>query len=327
MRRVSSIASGRSRIVTGAIALLALAPAVIAQGAKKAPKPVPNAPAASAATGTLDRIKKTQTLNVGYRTDARPFSYKDESGKPTGYTVELCQSVVESVKTDLNLPALKVTWVPVTADNRFDAIQQGQVDVLCGSATATLERRKQVAFSIPIFPGGVGAIIRSDSPKQLRNILSGQAQSYQPTWRAVALNVLREQNFAAVGGTTAEHWLNQKGKELQVEWRLTPVATYDAGVDAVASSKAGAFFGERAALLNAVQRHPSASRLTVVDRQFTFEPLALAMARGDDDFRLLVDRSLSQFFASPGFGAMYARWFGKPDETAKNFFRWNALSE
>ena len=327
MRRVLSTVPGRARIATGAIALLTLAPAAFGQGAKKAPKPAPNAPAASAATGTLDRIRKTQTLNVGYRTDARPFSYKDESGKPTGYTVELCQSVVESVKSELSLPALKVDWVPVTAENRFDAIQQGQVDVLCGSATETLERRKQVAFSIPIFPGGVGAIVRSDSPKQLRNILSGQAQEYRPTWRAVALNVLREQTFAAVGGTTAEQWLNQKGKELQVEWRLTPAPSYDAGVDAVAQSKASAFFGERAALLNAAQRHPSAKQLTVVDRQFTFEPLALAMARGDDDFRLLVDRSLTRFFASPGFGAMYSRWFGKPDETAKNFFRWNALPE
>ena len=79
-------------------------------------------------------------------------------------------------------------------------------------------------------------------------------------------------------------------------------------------------------MLDEVQRSRS-NDLTVIDRQFTFEPLALAVARGDDDFCLLVDRSLSRFYNGPGFGATYTKWFGKPDETAKNFFRWNALPE
>ena len=107
---------------------------------------------------------------------------------------------------------------------------------------------------------------------------------------------------------------------------MTPVQNYDAGVQAVSGSKASAFFAERAALLDAAKRQ-SNERLTVIDRQFTYEPLALAVARGDDDFRLLVDRSLSRFFASPAFPTTYTKWFGKADDTAKNFFRWNALPE
>jgi ABC-type amino acid transport substrate-binding protein len=105
------------------------------------------------------------------------------------------------------------------------------------------------------------------------------------------------------------------------------VQNYDAGVQAVLGSKASAFFAERAALLDVAKRHASGVRLTVIDRQFTYEPLALALARGDDDFRLLLDRSLSRFFTSSAFPSTYTKWFGKADDTAKNFFRWNALPE
>ena len=323
MRRISSRALGRpwSWAASGMIVCLAAPNAVPAQAKKKSAEP-PAPPAAH----TLDRVRTTGTLKLGYRSDAQPFSY-EESGKPTGYSVDVCQVVAESVKSELNVPGLKVDWVPVTADNQLQAVAQHQVDLLCTSTTITLQRRKDLDFSIPIFPGGVGVLVRSDAPKQLTNILAGKAQDYRPTWRAVALNVLREQTFAVVSGSTGEQWIAQRGKELQVQSRVTPVQNYDAGVQAVLSRKASAFFAERAALLDAAKRHASGDGLTVIDRQFTFEPLALALARGDDDFRLLVDRSLSRFFASPAFPASYTKWFGKADDTATNFFRWNALPE
>ena len=321
MLRIRLTAPGWQRwAATCVIACFVMPNATFAQAKKKAAAPAP--PPATA----LERIRASGTLNLGYRSDARPFSYQ-ESGKPTGYSIDLCQGVAESVKSELNLPGLKVDWVAVTPDNQFQALEQHQIDVLCGSTSITLQRRKQVDFSSPIFPGGIGVLVRSDAPKQLTNILAGKAQEYRPTWRAVALNVLREQTFAAVAGSTGEQWVAQKGNELQVQFRVTPVQNYDAGVQAVSGSKASAFFAERAALLDAAKRHASGDRLTVIDRQFTYEPLALAVARGDDDFRLLVDRSLSRFFASPAFPTTYTKWFGKADDTAKNFFRWNALPE
>ena len=320
--REVSTASGwqRFRLASCAIAWLATPPAAFAQARQKAAAPPPT----TAAT-TLERIRSSGTLKLGYRTDAQPFSYQ-EPNKPAGYSVEVCENLVEMAKSELNLPSLKVQWVPVTQGNQLKAVAQHDIDVMCGSTSITLERRKEVGFSSPIFPGGVGVVVRSNAPKQLRNILAGQAQDYRPTWRAVALNVLREQTFATVPGTTAEQWLSQRGEELQVQSRTVSVQNYEAGIKAVERGQAGAVFAERAALLDEVRRS-SSDDLTVIDRQFTFEPLALAVARGDDDFRLLVDRSLSKFFNAPGFGATYTKWFGKPDETAKNFFRWNALPE
>jgi putrescine:ornithine antiporter len=306
----------------GVIALLALAPDAYAQAAKKT-----TAPAAKPAAVTLDRVKSSGTLKLGYRTDARPFSFKDASGNPAGYSVDLCRALGEAVKSQPGQADVKVEWVPITAENQLQAVEQHTVDASCAAVTVTLKRRELVDFSLPIFPGGVGVVVRSDSPKRLRNILNGEATQYTPTWKAVALNVLREQMFATVPGTTAEQWIKERGQEFKVEFTVTPVSGYEAGIQAVLDRKASAFFAERAILLDAVKSHKSADDLLVLDRQYTYERLALPIQRGDDDFRLLVDRTLSKEFESAGYRGTYEKWFGEPNEKSEVFFRWNALPE
>src|SRR4051794_25963476 len=107
--------------------------------------------AASSAAATLDRIKESGKLTLGYRTDASPFSFQDTSGGAAGYSVALCKRVADQVKADLALQSLSVEWVPVKLEERFDVLEQGKVDLLCGADTETLDRRKQVSFSLPIF--------------------------------------------------------------------------------------------------------------------------------------------------------------------------------
>jgi ABC-type amino acid transport substrate-binding protein len=309
-------------MAVSAIALLAVAPPAFGQAAKKT-----TAPAAKPAAVTLDRVKSSGTLKLGYRTDARPFSFKDASGNPAGYSVDLCRAIGESVKSRAGVADLKVEWVPITAENQLQAVEQHEVDVSCAAVTVTLKRREQVDFSLPIFPGGVGVVMRSNSPKRLRNILNGEAQQYTPTWKAVALNIILEQVFVTVPGTTAEQWIKDRGDELKVQFRVDPVSGYEAGIQAVLDGKASAFFAERAILLDAVKNHKSADDLTVLDRQYTYERLALPLQRGDDDFRLLVDRALSKEFESAGYQGTYAKWFGEPNEKSEVFFRWNSLPE
>jgi putrescine:ornithine antiporter len=312
------------RYVAGisALALLAVAPAAFGQAKKAAP-----APAAKPAATTLERVKANGTLKLGYRTDARPFSFKDGSGNPSGYSVDLCNAVAEAVKAKTGVADLKVEWVPVSVDNQLQAVQQHEVDVLCAALTVTLSRREQVDFSQPIFPGGAGVVVRTDAPKRLKNILNGEATQYTQTWKAVALNILREQVFTVVPGTTAEQWLKEKGQEFQVEFAVSPAASYEAGVQAVVDRKASAFFAERAILLDAVKNSKAAGDLVVLDRQYTYERLALPIQYGDDDFRLLLDRALSKEFESAGYKSTYTKWFGEPNEKSEVFFRWNSLPE
>jgi ABC-type amino acid transport substrate-binding protein len=284
-------------------------------------------PLGEAAAGTLDRAREAGKLTLGYRADAKPFSYRDESGKAAGYSVALCEKIAEQVKAELGLSALAMEWVPVTIESRFRDVQEGRIDLLCGADTATLARRKEVAFSISIFPGGIGALLRADSSRRLREILSKGQAAPRPLWRASPAQILEQQTFSVVAGTTSESWLAERRDTLKIPAKVAPVDGYEAGIQRVLERKSNVFFGDRAILLDAAKRSPSARDLMVLDRHFTYEPLALGLARGDEDFRLVVDRTLSRLFGSKEFQDLYAKWFGKPDEEALAFFRRSALPE
>ena len=130
-----------------------------------------------------------------------------------------------------------------------------------------------------------------------------------------------------MAGTTAEAWLAERKAALGVVSEVAPVASYDAGVERVLTRQSDVFFGDRPILLDAAKRSPSAEDLLVLDRLYTYEPLALALARGDEDLRLLVDRTLSGLYRSGEIGDLYASYFGEPDENALTFFRLNTLPE
>jgi ABC-type amino acid transport substrate-binding protein len=283
--------------------------------------------AAPAPGGVLSRIKNTGRLTLGYRADARPFSYTDDSGLPAGYSIALCQKISDETKRDLGLSTLKVDWIPVAFEQRFRALSLGEIDLLCGADTVTLSRRAEADFSIPIFPGGIGAMLRSDSSPRLRDVLAGRGQPFHPVWRANATQLLQSRDFTVVGGTTAETWLNKRMNDLDVVAGVARVNTYNEGIQRVINRRADVFFGDRAILLDVAKRHSATRDLVVLDRLFTYEPLALALPPGDDDFRLLVDRALSRLYRSAEFPAIYTKSFPEPDEATLTFFRWNELPE
>jgi ABC-type amino acid transport substrate-binding protein len=285
------------------------------------------AQAVPSSAGTLARVRQAATLKLGYYASARPFSYQDEAGKPAGYAVALCQEVAKDLKTELGLATLAVEFVSVSSDDRYSALQQGKVDLLCGPSVETLARRKEVAFSIPIFPAGLGALMRADAPAQLRDVLAGGEAPYRPQWRASIALALQKRIFSAVTGTTTLDWLNAKRDELKVDSKIVPVESDAAGVQRVLNRSIDVLFGERAILQDAAKRNPAAGNLIVLDRIFTYEPLALAIARGEEDFRLLIDRSLSRLYRSGAVKTIYKGFFGEPGENTLTFFRLSAIPD
>jgi ABC-type amino acid transport substrate-binding protein len=282
---------------------------------------------ASARAGTLDRIREAGRLKLGYRSDARPFSYEEQPGRPAGYSIALCGKVADALKAELGLAGLAIEYVSVASEDRFRAVKEKKIDLLCAEATVTLARRREVAFSIPIFPSGVGALLRADAPTRLREVLAGREPPYRPRWRATLADVLQRRTFSAISGTTAETWLGERKATLGITAEVALVEGYEAGVQGVLTRRTDVFFGDRPILLDAAKRSPSAGDLVVLDRLFTYEPLALALERGDEDFRLLVDRLLSELYRSGEIGDLYASYFGEPDENALTFFRLSALPE
>jgi polar amino acid transport system substrate-binding protein len=199
------------------------------------------------------------------------------------------------------------------------------MDLFCGPAHATLADRERVSFSVPVYVTGVGALVRTNASPTLMRVLNGQVAHTGPTWRATINAGLANETFAVYSGSTTEEWVREQIKSLGVLAKIITVSKYEEGVALVSQGKASAFFADRAVLLRYAAQGGEGDELKVVDRRFTLEPLALAMQRSDEDFRLAVDTALSRLYSSGSYARMYTTYFGKPTETASLLFQAYAL--
>jgi polar amino acid transport system substrate-binding protein len=278
----------------------------------------------AAAATTLDRIRETGHIKLGYLPDARPFAYKTEAGGADGYSVALCNRIAGAVQKQLGGAPLTVDWVPVAFENRLREVQEGSIDLLCAPTSVTLARRAEVSFSIPTFPGGTRAVVRANAAASLRDALSDTTTSHV-VWRgSPAAKTLSSTSVAVVTGTTTEGWLANRIASLEIGAKSVPVPDYKTGLQLLRDHKVDLFFGDRALVLGAMDR---STDLVVLDRLFTREPLALTLARNDADFRLLVDRTLSQLYSSGEFRELYTKWFGEFNDNTQSFFLWNVIPQ
>lgn len=280
--------------------------------------------AASAGT-TLDRVKKSGKLTLGYISEVRPYSFKNEAGNPDGYAIDMCKAMAESAKAELG--AVTLSFVPVAKEEAVRAVAQGKVDLLCTPAVPSIANRKEVSFSTPVFASGIGALVRSDVPTKLKDILSGQTPKSGPVWRANADQVVQKSTLGVMAGGRAEKELMDGLAKLKLTPKVVPVEDYAAGVAGVAAQRLDAFFGERAMLLEAAKQSKGAVKLMVLDRYFTHEVGAFAMARGDEDFRLAVDMALGKVFYSDSFASIYGKWFGPLSDRTLTLYRLGAVRD
>lgn len=320
------------RNATLALALVASAFLPLAVAAQQADAPLavePGTPEGAAVSepvrGTLDRVRVSGKLNIAYRSDARPLAYRDETGKAAGYTVDLCRHVADAIKAELHLASLDVNWVPVTGGAGVEEVRLSRADLLCADLE-TLAAREHIAFSIAVFPAGVGAVVRTDAPERLRDVLAGTKPQPRPLWRG-STAALEQRTFAVVEGSPVAEWLAGRIDTFKVIARTVNVGSVEDGVQRVLDGKADVFFGERTVLLDATSRSRGADNLKVIGRQFTVNPVAIGLARGDEEMRLVVDRALSRLFRSDAFETLYTQWFGTPEQNAFVFLRGSALPE
>jgi len=270
---------------------------------------------------TLERIKSSGTFNIGFIPDQPPFSSKSDTGQPTGYSIELCQKVADSLKARPGLSGTKVKYTPASIKAGLDMVAKGQVDILCGSVTDTLKRRESVSFSIPIFNGGIGVMVRKDAPPDLLRVLRGEVAHTGPIWRSTINRGLSQHTYAVDTGTTTEQWVRDKIATLGVIATVVAVDDHEKGVEMVANKTADAYFADRVILEDYFHRRKDDDKLIVLERYFNYEPIALPVARTDEDFRLLVDTALSQLYESDAFVELYTRFFGEPSDVTQMLFK------
>lgn len=266
-----------------------------------------------ATAGTLERIRANHELVLGFIAGDAPFTDGDEK-QASGYGIDLCQAVANELRKAPDLAQLQTRYRPVQLAQALDAVSSGQVDLLCSPLVETLQRRETVSFSLPVITAGIGVILRSDAPPDLRDALSGTARERGPTWRATVNQGLSKRSFAVIRGTLSMEWARQRIRELGLQSRLVEVDSYDEGVQQVLNRQVDAFFGDRLSLLHYQSRNGKGEQLQVAARLFEAAHAGLALARGDDDFRLAVDRALSQSLRGDPGEALYTRYFGAPTE-------------
>jgi len=276
------------------------------------------------AAQTLERVRESNTLTLGYVDQLQPFS-SGPVDQPSGYVIELCQRIAARVARDQALPQLRLVYRQFAREEALAALQEGQMDLLCSPLVASLERRRSVSFSLPVYPSGRGVAVRDEVPPDLMRVLEGRVERTAPQWRATLNRGLARGTFAVIAGSTTEQWARQQLRLLGVVSDVVPVQSFAEGTALLESGKADAFFGDRAVLQELVASSSAPQRPRVLERIFELEPVALALPRGDEDLRLLVDSELSLIYRSGEIEPLYRRYFGEPSEQVRLLFKAYAL--
>ena len=258
--------------------------------------------------GTLDRVRDTGTFKIGYRSDAKPYSYRNENGQAAGYIVDLCLEVATAVRDSVG-GNIRLEFVLVPANQRFESVRDGLVDILCDPSSVTLSRREMVDFSLPTFLDGASVLYRTSRPVQRFEDLSGK-------------------RIGVLGGTTTEQVLRESLEELSLRATIVPAEDHRAGIDLLSDDKIDAYFADRA-IIAAILNEGGRPGFQLSKQYFSYETYALALPRDDGAFRLLVDRTLARLYRSGRINAILANTFGRapPDDMLKAMFQINSLPD
>jgi ABC-type amino acid transport substrate-binding protein len=265
--------------------------------------------AATATAATLDRIKETATIRIGYRADAQPHSFRDAAGYPAGYVVDICAEVASDIGRKLGIEKVRTEYVQVTGENRFTSVRDGRVDLLCEASSMTMARREMVDFSMPTFIDGAGVLSRD-------NVTT------------VTFADLEGKRVGVLAGTTTEKVLRGALKALAVEADVRPVEDHRKGAAMVTRGDLDAYVADRSILAMMLARHEEARGLKLSPRYFSYETYGLAMEKGDSAFRLQVDRTIARLARSGRLEKMLAKAFGaEPDDTLRVLIALDAVPE
>jgi glutamate/aspartate transport system substrate-binding protein len=259
----------------------------------------------------VKRIKDTKTIAVAHRTDAAPFSFVDDQKQPTGYSVDLCKRVVGQLEKQLGVPGLKIRWVAVTSQTRFEAVSKGDADMECGSSSVTLARMRQVDFSSFIFVDGTGVLARAELNARTLADLGGR-------------------KIAVVEGTTNEAALTRALKERLVNASVVPVKSREDGVAKLEAKEVDAFASDNLLLLGMGRKVKEPKALAMMDEAISFEPYAIVLPRGDSALRIEVNTALARIYNSQAIGDIYGAWFGslgKPGAVLRAVYGMGAIPE
>ena len=260
--------------------------------------------------GRLKKIRDSKTIRVAFRTDARPFAFM-ERAQAGGYSVELCTGVVKDIERQLGVGEIKVQWVPVNVQDRFEAVAKGRADMECGSSTVTLGRMKAVDFSNYIFIDGTGLLVKASNA-------------------AYNLGDLAGKKIGVIAGTSNEKAVAEALKARSLSASVVTVTSGDEGLAKLESGEIDAYASDRVLLIGLAARSKDQNSLALLTDALSFEPYAITLPRGDWQMRLAVNTALARIYRSGAIGELFGRWFGvigRPGALTEATYRFGALAD
>jgi len=239
---------------------------------------------------TLAAIKTSHIVKLGYRESSPPFSFLDQAGRPIGYSLELCEAVVEDIGIEVDDPALKIEYVKVTSDDRIPAVLDGKIDLECGSTTANAERRKQVAFSPLMFVAGTKLMV----PK---------------TTTAVAPVDFKGKTIVVTKGTTNEQAMHAVDKKFNLGLNIVVSPDHEQSYQMLVDGKADAFAADDILLSSLIARHKSQDRFRVVGDYLSYDPYGIMFRKGEPQFTAVVERAFRRLGSNRDLIPLYNKWF------------------
>jgi glutamate/aspartate transport system substrate-binding protein len=243
--------------------------------------------------GTLEKIKQTKTISLGHRESSVPFSYYDDKQQVVGYSHEIMLDVVAAVKKELKLPDLQVKLTPVTSQNRITLVQNGSIDLECGSTTNNLERQQQVAFSNTLFVIGTRLLTRKDSGIKDFPDLAGK-------------------NVVTTAGTTSERLIRKMNDEKKMGMNIISARDHGESFLTLQSGRAVAFMMDDALLAGEMAKAHRPADWHIVGTPQSREAYGCMMRKDDPAFKKVVDDAIAKVMTSGKAEKLFKKWFQSP---------------
>ena len=243
-------------------------------------------------SGTLKKIHASGVVTIGHRQNSPPFAFLDRKGNPIGYSLDLCEIVVEEIIKEVGKD-IRVVYRPVTPENRLDLVSSGDIDLECGSTTNTAERRKTVAFSPTIFVTGTKLLVRRGS-------------------RILSLRDLQGKTVVLTRGTVHETAIPKLAERQKLAIKFVFAGDHHESFQMLAAGQADAFANDDVQLYGMLAETKSAADFRVVGDFLTYADYALMFRRSDPDFAEVVERAFRKLAGSREIVAIYEHWFEKP---------------
>jgi glutamate/aspartate transport system substrate-binding protein len=244
------------------------------------------------AQSTFEKVKSRSQLVVGYRENAFPFSFADGKGA-AGYSIDLCAPIIERIGQASSAKNLRVVYQSVEQERVVSLLKNGAIDLMCANTSDTEARRRQVAFSPPVFYAAVRVLVRSND-------------------KLVSLDQLAGKNLVVLGGTTARNVLTAHAASHGLKWKIANVLEHDAAMSQLSLRQADGYARDDILLVNAVLTAKNPADFVLLPERLSSEPIAIVYRSGDPALQKLVDLSVVEAMRSGKFSQTYDKWFTKP---------------